>query len=100
MKNEIIAKDDSNRVVTPADPSDPEDFDVTTAALQRGLNARMIRTTRTGLGLTQQEFADRFHVPLGTLRHWEQARVDAPDYAIAYVKAIRAAPEIVAKAVA
>lgn len=92
MKNEPI--------VLPADPDDIEDFDVTDEALERGLRSRLIRKTRTDLGLSQSEFAGRFRVPVGTLRDWEQARVTPPDFAVAYVKVIARHPEMVAKAVA
>ncbi len=92
MKNEPIA--------LPADPDDIEDFDVTEEALERGLRSRLIRKTRTDLGLSQSEFAGRFRVPVGTLRDWEQARVTPPDFAVAYVKVIARHPEMVAKAVA
>jgi putative transcriptional regulator len=84
----------------PVDPSDPEDFDVTGEALDRAQRARLIRKTRTGLGLSQSEFARRFRVPVGTLRDWEQARATAPDFAIAYVQVIGQHPDMVAKAVA
>ena len=33
-----------------------------------------IKTLRRALGLTQDEFATRYHIPLGTLRDWEQGR--------------------------
>jgi len=82
-----------------ADPDDPEDFDATPEAMERAQRARLIRMTRTGLGLSQTEFAARFHVPVGTLRDWEQARVTAPDFAVAYVRVIARHPEIVARAV-
>ena len=49
-------------IILPADPSDPEDFDVTPEALERGQRARLIRQTRAGLGLSQVEFANRFRV--------------------------------------
>jgi putative transcriptional regulator len=88
------------RIVLPADATDSEDFDVTSDAMDRGQRARLIRKTRTGLGLSQAEFASRFHVPVGTLRDWEQARTTAPTFAIAYVRVIGQHPEIVAKAVA
>ncbi len=88
------------RIMLPADPADPEDFDVTPDAMDRGQRARLIRKTRTGLGLSQAEFASRFHVPVGTLRDWEQARATAPNFAIAYVRVIGQHPDIVAKAVA
>jgi putative transcriptional regulator len=71
----------NKHIPIPADPTDAEDFDVTVEALDRGQRARMIRKTRTGLGLSQSEFASRFRVPVGTLRDWEQARVTAPDFA-------------------
>lgn len=82
-----------------ADPQDSEDFAVSTEALDRGQRARLIRQTRTGLGLSQAEFASRFRVPVGTLRDWEQARATAPDFAIAYVRVIGLHPEMVAEAV-
>ncbi len=87
-------------IILSADPSDPEDFDVSQEAMDRGQRARLIRKTRTGLGLSQSEFATRFHVPVGTLRDWEQARATAPDFAVAYVQVIGQHPDIVAKAVA
>ena len=83
-----------------ADPSDPEDRDVSAEGLERGRRARLIRMTRTKLGLSQMEFARRFHVPVGILRDWEQARVMAPDFAVAYIKVIARHPEMVARAVA
>ncbi|MBB2970066.1 helix-turn-helix domain-containing protein [Mesorhizobium sp. RMAD-H1] len=92
MKNEHIT--------LPADPTDAEDFNVTVEAMDRGQRARLIRKTRTELGLSQSEFASRFRVPVGTLRDWEQARATAPDFAIAYVRVIGQYPDIVAKAVA
>ena len=83
-----------------ADPEDAHDFDVSAPGLDRGQRARMIRQTRTTLGLSQAEFATRFRVPVGTLRDWEQARATAPDFAVAYVRVIGQHPDIVARAVA
>jgi putative transcriptional regulator len=85
--------------VLPADPADAEDFDVSPEALERGQRARLIRETRTSLGLTQAEFARRFRVPVGTLRDWEQARATAPDFAVAYVRVIAQHPDLVAEVV-
>lgn len=90
----------SESIALSADPADAEDFGATAKALDRGQRARLIRKTRTGLGLSQSEFASRFRVPVGTLRDWEQARATAPDFAIAYVQVIGLHPDIVAKAVA
>lgn len=88
------------RIALPADPGDDEDFAVSLDALDRGQRARLIRTTRTKLGLSQAEFASRFRVPVGTLRDWEQARATAPDFAIAYLRVIGRHPDMVAKVVA
>jgi len=87
-------------IIIPADAHDGEDFDVSARALDRAQRSRLIRTTRTTLGLSQVDFAKRFHVPVSTLRDWEQARVTAPDFAIAYVRVIGKYPEMVEQAVA
>lgn len=52
-------------VALPTDPADAEDFCATAEGLDRGQRARLIRTTRTTLGLSQTEFAGRFRVPVG-----------------------------------
>ena len=89
-----------DHIILPADPTDAEDFSTTQESLDRGQRARLIRKTRTALGFSQAEFARRFHVPVGTLRDWEQARATAPDFAVAYVRVIGQHPDIVAEAVA
>jgi putative transcriptional regulator len=85
-------------IVLAADLSDAEDFDATVEAMDRGQRARMIRRIRTKLGLSQVEFAAKFHVPVGTLRDWEQARATAPDFAVAYISVIAQHPDMVARA--
>lgn len=85
-------------IILPADPIDDEDFAVSDEGMERGQRARLIRQTRHNLGLSQAGFAQRFRVPVGTLRDWEQARVTAPDFAIAYVRVIARHPDMVADA--
>lgn len=46
------------------------------------------KTLRRALGLTQEEFAARFQIPLGTLRDWEQGRAEPDQPARAYLKVI------------
>ena len=41
--------------------------------------------TATDLELTQQEFAVRYHIPLGTLRDWEQGRAEPDQPTRAYL---------------
>ncbi len=74
-----------------AQPLTPEDF----KRMKRTPQARIIRRA---LGLSQEEFATRFHIPLGTLRDWEQGR-KAPDTAArAYLRVIGHNPAAVAEA--
>lgn len=47
--------------------------------------------------LTQEEFSARYHIPVGTLRDWEQGRSEPDAPAKAYLKVIAADPEGVAK---
>jgi hypothetical protein len=35
-----------------------------------------VKVIRRALDLSQEEFAERFRIPLGTLRDWEQGRKD------------------------
>ena len=56
------------------------------------------RIVRRALGLTQEEFAARFHIPIGTLRDWEQGRVEPDQTARAYLRAIAGDAQAVARA--
>lgn len=55
------------------------------------------RTLRRALGLTQEEFALRYHIPLGTLRDWEQGRCVPDQTAKAYLQVIALDPEGVSR---
>jgi len=62
--------------------------------------AGLVRTIRQRLGLSQAEFAKRFRVPIGTLRDWEQSRRQPDATALAYLRVIARAPEVVARVLA
>src|SRR3954471_7438742 len=51
------------------------------------------RVIRRALELTQEEFAARYHIPLGTLRDWEQGRAEPDQLARAYLKLIARDPD-------
>jgi putative transcriptional regulator len=51
---------------------------LTAGDLKRMKRTPQIKIIRRALELTQEEFAARYHIPLGTLRDWEQGRA-APD---------------------
>ncbi|MBM4289145.1 MAG: helix-turn-helix domain-containing protein [Deltaproteobacteria bacterium] len=55
-----------------------------------------VKTLRRALGLTQEEFAARYHIPLGTLRDWEQGRTQPDQPARAFLAVIARAPEEIA----
>ena len=58
------------------------------------------RAIRVKLGISQAEFAARYHVPIGTLRDWEQNRKQPDAPALAYLRVIAREPEMVARALA
>ena len=87
-------------IAIPADPNDPEDFDVSVAGLERGLMGRRIRKLRNRLGMSQQEFAAAFGIPAASIRQYEIGRHMPPPAVRAYLKVIEAEPDVVRKVVA
>ena len=77
---------------------DPDAQPLTEADLARMKRVPRIKTLRRALGLTQEEFAARYHIPLGTLRDWEQGRCEPDQPARAYLTVIAHDPEGVRKA--
>ncbi|MGA8555977.1 MAG: helix-turn-helix domain-containing protein [Candidatus Acidiferrales bacterium] len=57
-----------------------------------------VKTLRRALALTQEEFAARYHIPLGTLRDWEQGRSEPDQPAKAYLTVIARDPEGIERA--
>jgi putative transcriptional regulator len=53
---------------------------------------------RRALGLTQEQFAARFHIPLGLLRDWERGAAQPDETARAYLRAIAGDPAAVQRA--
>ena len=91
-------RDMTEEEVEAAALGDPDAQPLTEATLARMRRVPRVRTLRRALGLTQEGFAARYQIPLGTLRDWEQAR-SAPDQpARAYLKAIAGDPEGVQRA--
>ncbi len=56
-----------------------------------------VKTLRRALGLTQEEFSARYHIPLGTLRDWEQGRSQPDQPARVFLSVIARAPKEVAE---
>ena len=76
--------------------ADPDGFPTTEVSVISA-RARMIRL---GLGLTQEEFSARYHIPLGTLRDWEQHRAEPDQATRAFLEVIAREPDVVARALA
>jgi putative transcriptional regulator len=53
---------------------------------------------RRAFRLSQEEFAAQFHIPIGTLRDWEQGRKEPDAAAKAYLRVIASAPDVVRRA--
>jgi putative transcriptional regulator len=81
-----------------SDPDAPPLTDEQLAKMERVFPD--VAAIRDRLGLTQEQFAQAFRIPIGTLRDWEQRRKrpDAP--ARALLRVIEREPEAVRRALA
>ena len=80
--------------------ADPDSQPLPPAQLVRMRRAPDPRAIRQRLGLTQEEFARRFQIAVGTLRDWEQG-VHLPDSAAtAYLRVIAQDPDGATRALA
>jgi len=78
--------------------ADPDARPMTEEELRTARRIPRVKTMRRALGITQEEFAARYHVPLGTLRDWEQGRTEPDQPARAYLAVIAHDPEGVRRA--
>jgi putative transcriptional regulator len=78
--------------------ADPDARAMTDDQLRSARRVPRVKTLRRALGLTQEEFATRYHIPLGTLRDWEQGRSEPDQPARAYLRAIAGDPAAVSRA--
>jgi putative transcriptional regulator len=78
--------------------SDPDNRPLTEEDMRRMKRTPRAKIIRRALGISQEDFAARFHIPIGTLRDWEQGRVEPDQAARAYLTVIARDPEAVHKA--
>ncbi|MEW6660124.1 MAG: helix-turn-helix domain-containing protein [Thermodesulfobacteriota bacterium] len=78
--------------------SDPDAQPITPENEGRLQRTPQVKIIRRALGLSQEEFAARFHIPLGTLRDWEQNRKEPDAAARAYLTVIARNPQAVSDA--
>jgi putative transcriptional regulator len=84
--------------ITAAALADPDNPLLTEEELERGVLGRRVRLGRQAAGLSQQEFAERFRIPVATLRDWEQGRRKPDAASLAYLTVIEREPEAVVRA--
>jgi putative transcriptional regulator len=78
--------------------SDPDALPSTKAQLARARRVPSVSALRKKLNLTQEEFAARFHLPLGTVRDWEQGAHRPDKAAQVLLTVIARDPDAVARA--
>ncbi|HEV3198339.1 MAG TPA: helix-turn-helix domain-containing protein [Bryobacteraceae bacterium] len=86
--------------VEAAAEADPDARPMTPEQLRTARRVPRPKTMRRALGLTQVEFAARYHIPLGTLRDWEEGRSEPDQPARALLTVIAHDPEGVKRALA
>jgi putative transcriptional regulator len=80
--------------------SDPDAQPLTPDQLARMRRVSRVKVLRQRLGMTQAQFADAFHLPITTLRDWEQHRSKPDAPARALLLAIERDPEVMRRLLA
>jgi putative transcriptional regulator len=90
----------TDREVAAAAASDPDAQPLTADQLARMRRVSRVKVLRQRLGMTQAEFAEAFHLPITTLRDWEQHRSTPDAPARALLLAIERDPEVMRRLLA
>ena len=80
--------------------ADPDAQPSTEEELKRLRRVPLAKHARWRAGMSQTTFASAYQIAIGTLRDWEQGRVEPDQTARAYLKVIAADPEGTLKALA
>jgi putative transcriptional regulator len=80
--------------------SDPDAAPLTPEELSKMRRVSRVKVLRQRLGMTQREFAEAFHLPITTLRDWEQHRTTPDAPARALLLAIERDPEVIRRLLA
>ena len=78
--------------------SDPDAQPLTSERIRRMKRTPQVKVIRRAFRMSQEEFAQCFGIPIGTLRDWEQGRVEPDQAARAYLKVIARNPKAVREA--
>ncbi len=88
MKDDIIEPKMDNLADRPLSDAD----------LNRMKQTPRVKLIRRALGLSQEAFAEKYQIPIGTLRDWEQSRTEPDQAAKSYLKVIARNPDMVVQA--
>jgi putative transcriptional regulator len=88
---------DEEEIHAAAGPASPP---IAPGGIAKAPRTPRVKMLRRALGLTQEEFAARYRIPLGTLRDWEQGRTEPDQPARAYINVIASDPDWVSRALA
>ena len=85
----------SDAEIDEAARADCDNPPLSAAELSRFRRVSRAKFIRHKLGLSQEDFAERFRIPLATLRDWERHQTEPDQAADAYLQVIECAPETV-----
>jgi len=91
---DAMSEEDRHRAAV----SDPDAPPATAAQLARARRVPTVQALRKKLKLTQEQFAARFHLPLGTVCDWEQGAHRPDKAAQVLLTVIAKDPDAVARA--
>jgi len=80
--------------------SDPDAKPLTKQDFRRLRRSPRVRIVRMALGMSQEEFAETYGIPVGTLRDWEQGRREPDQASKTLLKLIERIPDEVRAALA
>ena len=83
----------SSEAIERAARADRDAQPLTETDLKRMKRTPQAKIIRRALDLTQEEFSARYHIPLGTLRDWEQGRAEPDQPTRAYLTLIARDPD-------
>src|SRR6476660_1012545 len=72
--------------------ADPDARPMTDEEWARARRVPRVSIIRRALKLSQEQFAATFHIPIGTVRDWEQGRYEPDAAARAYLRVIAREP--------
>ena len=90
--------DEEVRAAALADPDAQPLMPDQLSRMRRPIRDGQVKAVRQRLGMTQEQFAQAFRLPIGTVRDWEQGRSEPDAPARALLRVIECEPEAARRA--